>query len=73
MEKKNFYFDVSFQKLKLSELTNWWFIRVSTAGTISVLNDMTKSRDLGFNSYISTDKSFFKLFDYMKKNKYIPS
>ena len=48
-------------------------MQVSTAGTISVLNDMTKSRDLGFNSYISTDKSFFKLFDYMKKNKYIPS
>ena len=34
---------------------------------------MTKSRDLGFKSYISTDKSFFKLFDYLKKNKYIPS
>ena len=38
----------------------------------SIFFDMTKIRELGFKSYISTEKSFTKAFDILRKHKYIP-
>ena len=62
-----------FQKFKLLELAKTiplmgTFMSVNT----SMLSDMTKSREFGFKSYIATKNSFYKAFDYLRKNKYIP-
>ena len=63
---------VKLQKLKLSELVKFDAVAGFAAIEISILSDMTKSRELGFKSYISTEKSFTKVFDYLRQNKYIP-
>ena len=67
---------VAKHKLKektLEDLVGWWAV-ADMASSIpkTLVSDMTKSRDMGFKEYISTEKSFFNLFDYLWQNKYIP-
>jgi hypothetical protein len=37
------------------------------------VNDMTKSRKLGFEGYQETRASFFELFDRLRREKIIPA
>ena len=54
------------------ELVGLWAPDLATGLPVSVISDMTKSREMGFKEYISTEKSFFNLFDFLWQNKYIP-
>ncbi len=57
----------------LEDLVGWWgFADMITSVPTTVLSDMSKSREMGFKEYISTERSFFNLFDYLWQNKYIP-
>ncbi len=61
------------QEKKLEDLVTWW--EITTMGTsvpTNLLSDMSKSRNMGFHEYISTEKSYFNLFDYLWHKKYIP-
>ncbi len=49
-----------------------WVPDMAATLPVSVISDMTKSREMGFKEYISTEKSFFNLFDFLWQNKYIP-
>ncbi len=61
------------KKKTLKDLVGWWGCGdLATSYPKSLLCDMTKSREMGFKEYISTEKSFFNLFDYLWQNKYIP-
>ncbi len=56
----------------LDELVGLWAPDLATSLPVSVISDMTKSREMGFKEYISTEKSFFNLFDFLWQNKHIP-
>ena len=60
------------QPFKLNELTSWWFVSAVTNLKVSFFASTTKVRKLGFKEYQDTGESYAKLFDYLKKNKYIP-
>jgi len=57
---------------KLQDLTNWWFVNIDLGRTVSCPTDMNKSRELGFKGFLDTEKAYNKLFDYLRKNKYVP-
>jgi len=60
------------KKFKYEELMTWWFTKIILDYDVTYLSDMNTSRELGFKEYQNTEKSFFKLFDYLRANKYIP-
>ncbi len=61
-----------FQKYRLDDLATWWFLPVDLGRNYSALTDMSKSRELGFTGYMTTDKAYFRLFDQLRKDKVIP-
>ncbi len=57
---------------ELSEVATWWLVSSTTSRKASCLTDMTKSREMGFLKYQSTEKSVFRLFDRLRAEKIIP-
>lgn len=60
------------QPFKLEELTVWWHVQIDVGREISCPTDMSKSREMGFKRFQTTDKAFMRLFDFLRENKYIP-
>lgn len=57
----------------VTRLTSWWHTDGDLGRTVECVNDMSKSRRLGFETYQETPQSFFDLFDRMKSERLIPS
>jgi len=60
------------RKFKFDELVTDWFIEIMLNFPRTILRDMNKSREFGFTYYQSSEKSWIKLFNYLRENKYIP-
>jgi nucleoside-diphosphate-sugar epimerase len=58
---------------RVDQLASWWHTDGDLGREVECVNDMTKSRLLGFHDYESTPASFFRLFDRLEKEKVIPS
>ena len=56
---------------RVDKLASWWHTDGDLGREIECVNDMTKSRILGFNNYQSTPASFFSLFDRLREEKII--
>jgi hypothetical protein len=57
----------------VDRLASWWHTDADLGRKIECVNDMTKSRRLGFMQYQETPASFFALFEQLKKSRVIPS
>jgi len=57
----------------LSEVASWWHTDADLGRTIECVNDMNKSKELGFLGFRNTEKSFLDLFDRLRKEKIIPA
>ena len=57
----------------VSRLASWWHTDGDLGRKIECVNDMTKSRGLGFASHRDSAQSFFDLFDRMKRDRLIPA
>lgn len=57
---------------RLDKLASWWHTDADLGRQIECVNDMTKSRKLGFVEYQETPESFFELFDRLKTTRIIP-
>jgi nucleoside-diphosphate-sugar epimerase len=56
----------------VDKLASWWHTDGDLGRTLECVNDMTKSRQLGFTVYQATPASFFDLFDRLKQSRIIP-
>ncbi len=56
----------------VDRLASWWHTDGDLGRTIECVNDMSKSRRLGFLSYQDTSLSFFDLFDRLRSERLIP-
>lgn len=56
----------------VNKLASWWHTDADLGRQIECVNDMTKSRKLGFHSFQETPASFFELFERLKQNRVIP-
>src|SRR5580704_8937529 len=56
----------------VDKLASWWHTDADLGRKIECVNDMTKSRLLGFKEYQETPASFFELFEQLKKSRVIP-
>lgn len=56
----------------VTRLASWWHTDGDLGRTVECVNDMSKSRRLGFEIYQETPGSFFDLFDRMKSEALIP-
>ncbi len=61
------------REANLDRLASWWHTDGDLGRTIECVNDMTKSRLLGFEVYQDTRQSFFDLFDRLKAERLIPA
>lgn len=57
----------------VSRLASWWHTDGDLGRKIECVNDMSKSRKLGFVTYQDTVQSFVDLFERMKAERLIPS
>ncbi len=57
----------------IDKLVSWWHTDGDLGRTLECVNDMTKSRELGFTIYQQTPASFFELFDRLKQARIIPA
>ncbi len=58
---------------EIGRLASWWHTDGDLGRTIECVNDMSKSRRLGFVGHQDTPQSFFDLFDRMKAEGLIPA
>ncbi len=56
----------------VNRLASWWHTDGDLGRKIECVNDMSKSRRLGFLTYQDTPQSFFDLFERMKTERLIP-
>ncbi|UFH50108.1 SDR family oxidoreductase [Pseudomonas sp. KNUC1026] len=56
----------------VDKLASWWHSDADLSREIECLNDMTKSRDLGFMGYRDTRASFLDLFTSLRAQRVIP-
>ena len=56
----------------IDRLASPWHTDADLGRPIEVLSDMSKSRQLGFDSYLATDAAFFQLFDELRAERIIP-
>jgi nucleoside-diphosphate-sugar epimerase len=56
----------------LSKIASAWHTDLDLGRPIEVMTDMANSRTLGFTGYRTTKDSFFKLFDRLREQKFIP-
>ena len=57
----------------VNRLASWWHTDGDLGRKIECVNDMSKSRKLGFTSHQDTPQSFFDLFDRLKAERLIPA
>ena len=57
---------------RIDKLASWWHTDADLGRQIECVNDMTKSRKLGFMEYQETPASFFELFGELKAARVIP-
>ena len=57
---------------RVGKLASWWHTDADLGRQIECVNDMTKSRKLGFMEYQETPASFFELFKELKTSRVIP-
>jgi nucleoside-diphosphate-sugar epimerase len=57
---------------RVDKLASWWHTDADLGRQIECVNDMSKSRRLGFMEYQETPASFFALFDELKASRVIP-
>ena len=57
----------------VERLASWWHTDADLGRELECVNDMTKSRLLGFGAYQETRASFFELFDRLRREKIIPA
>jgi nucleoside-diphosphate-sugar epimerase len=57
----------------VNRLASWWHTDGDLGRKIECVNDMSKSRKLGFVAHQDTPKSFFDLFERMKAEQLIPA
>jgi nucleoside-diphosphate-sugar epimerase len=57
---------------RVEKLASWWHTDADLGRQIECVNDMSKSRRLGFMEYNETPASFFELFDQLKAARVIP-
>jgi nucleoside-diphosphate-sugar epimerase len=57
---------------RIDKLASWWHTDADLGRQIECVNDMTKSRKLGFMEYQETPASFFELFEQLKAARVIP-
>jgi nucleoside-diphosphate-sugar epimerase len=56
----------------VDKLASWWHTDSDLGRQLECVNDMTKSRLLGFTLYQDSRASFFDLFDRLRREKIIP-
>jgi hypothetical protein len=56
----------------VDRLASWWHTDSDLGRQLECVNDMTKSRLLGFTLYQESRASFFELFDRLRREKIIP-
>ena len=56
----------------LHQLASAWHTDLDLSRPIEVMTDMTRSRQLGFSAYQSTEASFFDLFAQLEQQRLIP-
>jgi nucleoside-diphosphate-sugar epimerase len=56
----------------VDKLASWWHTDSDLGRQLECVNDMTKSRLLGFTLYQETRASFFDLFDRLRREQIIP-
>ena len=57
----------------VNKLASWWHTDGDLGRELECVNDVTRSRMLGFNAYQRTPLSFFKLFERLRGERIIPS
>jgi nucleoside-diphosphate-sugar epimerase len=57
---------------RVDKLVSWWHTDADLGRRIECVNDMTKSRRLGFTQYQETPASFVELFEQLKASRVIP-
>ena len=57
----------------VNRLASWWHTDGDLGRKIECVNDMSKSRRLGFTGQQDTVRSFVDLFDRMKRERLIPA
>ncbi len=58
---------------RVEKLVSWWHTDADLGRRIECVNDMSKSRRLGFKEYHETLPSFLELFEHLKRSKVIPT
>jgi len=58
---------------RIDKLASWWHTDGDLGRELECVNDMTKSRVLGFEIYQPTPASFFNLFNRLKEDRIIPN
>jgi nucleoside-diphosphate-sugar epimerase len=57
----------------VEKLASWWHTDADLGRQLECVNDMTKSRKLGFQGFQETRASFFELFDRLRRETIIPA
>jgi nucleoside-diphosphate-sugar epimerase len=57
----------------IHRLVSWWHTDGDLGRTLECVNDMSRSRRLGFLRFQETPASFFALFDRLKRERLIPA
>jgi len=57
---------------KLSQIASWWHADADLGRNVECINDMNKSKELGFIGFRYTEKAIIGLFDRLRKEKIIP-
>ena len=57
----------------INRLASPWHTDADLGRPVEVVTDMSKSRALGFNGYVSTSAAFFALFDELRAARVIPA
>jgi len=60
------------QSYKLNEIAPFWHTDADLGRTVECINDMNRSKELGWIGFRNSEKSFIKLFDRLKSAKLIP-
>ena len=59
-------------EIDVNRVASWWHTDGDLGRKIECVNDMSKSRRLGFTAHQDTPRSFFDLFERMKAEQLIP-
>ena len=57
----------------MNKLVSWWHTDGDLGRQLECVNDMNKSRRLGFLEFVDTRQAFVSLFDRLKRERIIPS